>query len=91
LQKKAGAGEGIKVSEKAGQPDVALIVEQSRAHLASGLVTRPVALKALHQIREGLRREFKFSDDDLNLLAELIADLEPESPQPTWGSHPGGL
>jgi hypothetical protein len=62
--------------DKSDKVDVREIAAHSRALLGSGLVTRPIVLSALRQIKDGLKREFKFSDERLEPIRQLITELE---------------
>ena len=60
---------------KPGKPDIASIVENSRAVLSAGFSARETALKALETIEDELRSAFAYADEDLTPLIGLMAEL----------------
>jgi hypothetical protein len=65
-------------ADKPGRPDVAKIADQSRAMVASGQISRAIAMKGLRQIEENMRRDFGLTADDLQPITQLIKDLQAD-------------
>jgi hypothetical protein len=73
-----------------GKPEASKIADHCRAIFRAGQVSPEVALDALLQTKDALRREHKFSEKELEPITELMAELESASGRGS-ATKPGGI
>jgi hypothetical protein len=72
------ASRDAKVTIEKGRPAPAEIAAYTRDLLATGQVSRGVALSGLMESLDALRRDFRYSDHELRPITDLIDDLSDD-------------